>query len=430
MARSKMEKNLKAIDELLEQKSKEADEILKTAEKEDRDPTEEDEKRIQEISGEVKDLRTKREEYQRMVDTEQEIRGKSIDLDNVTEVEIKSEPDKSIGQQFIESKGYQEILAKAKDGGLSSGSFSTGKIELKAGSLLEGGQGAGLIPVPQVIPGQVDTLFQRLSVADLIASGQTSVNSLRYVVEGTATNSAAAVAEGGTKPASDLALSTVDEPVKKIATVLTVSDEMLEDAPAVQSYINQRLSLFVKQTEEASLTSGAGTNDLVGILGRSGIHTYPAGTVDNNAVALFKAINGTRGSSFLEPDAIIMNPANWQNTRLLQDANNQFYGGGPFTGAYGNGGQGLGFGGQLSGQVDSIWTKPVVITTAVGVGTALLGSFRLAAQVFRRGGITVEATNSHASNFTSDLVTIRAEERLALAVYRPGAFTKVTGLNS
>ena len=42
-------------------------------------------------------------------------------------------------------------------------------------------------------------------------------------------------------------------------------------------------------------------------------------------------------------------------------------------------------------------------------GTALVGSFGQAAQVFRPGGVTVEATNSHASYyFTSNQVAIRA----------------------
>jgi hypothetical protein len=49
--------------------------------------------------------------------------------------------------------------------------------------------------------------------------------------------------------------------------------------------------------------------------------------------------------------------------------------------------------------------------------------------LWRRSGITVEATNSHASYFANNLVALRAESRLALAVYRAGAFTKVTGLD-
>jgi HK97 family phage major capsid protein len=284
--------------------------------------------------------------------------------------------------------------------------------------------------VPQVVPGVVEKQFQRLTVADLIASGTTNSNTLRYVVEGTATSGAAGVLEGGVKPESTLALSTVDEPVKKVATTLTVSDEMLEDAAAVRSYIDGRLSLFVRIEEERQLMLGTGAAEVNGITGRTGVNTYPAGTVDNNAIALFKALNGTRGSAFLEPDAIIMNPANWQVTRLLQDTAGQFYGGGPFTGAYG-GPQGpvSASGGQLAGGVDNIWGKPVVVTTAVGAGTALLGSFGQAAQVFRKSGLSVEASNSHDDYFVRNLVAIRAEQRLALAVYRPSAFTLVTGLD-
>ena len=191
------------------------------------------------------------------------------------------------GDQFIASKGYRAIA----DPGTRPQSWSTGAVEvssfgMKAGTLLEGGQGAGLIPVPQVVPGVVEKLFEPLGVQDVFAQGIATTSSLRYVVEGTATNSAAGVAEGGTKPASDLALSTVDEPVKKIATVLTISDELLEDSDSVSSYLNSRLGLFVRLEEERQLLRGAGTNELVGIFGRSGINTYTKLGTDDNATAL------------------------------------------------------------------------------------------------------------------------------------------------
>ena len=59
-------------------------------------------------------------------------------------------------------------------------------------------------------------------------------------------------------------------------------------------------------------------------------------------------------------------------------------------------------------------------------GTALVANFSQAATVYRKGGVRVESTNSHASDFTSNLVTIRAEERVALAVRQPLALVKVT----
>jgi hypothetical protein len=65
----------------------------------------------------------------------------------------------------------------------------------------------------------------------------------------------------------------------------------------------------------------------------------------------------------------------------------------------------------------------VYLTAAIGAGTALIGNSQ-SAQVWNRGGLSIEATNSHASNFTLDLSVIRAERRLALAVYRSNGFVE------
>jgi HK97 family phage major capsid protein len=73
-------------------------------------------------------------------------------------------------------------------------------------------------------------------------------------------------------------------------------------------------------------------------------------------------------------------------------------------------------------QGETLWGKRVVVTEAMDAGTALVGAFGTAAQVFRRGGLTVEASNSHSDYFRKNLTAVRAEERLALAVYRPQAF--------
>jgi HK97 family phage major capsid protein len=73
------------------------------------------------------------------------------------------------------------------------------------------------------------------------------------------TNAAAATRKAALKPESALAFTNVDEPLRKIATFLPVTDEMLEDFAQIQSYIDNRLSLFVQIAEEAQLLSGNGT---------------------------------------------------------------------------------------------------------------------------------------------------------------------------
>jgi HK97 family phage major capsid protein len=414
--------------------------VWEKAEEDERETTPEERGEVEKKLKHIEQLKAQKAEIEDAIGVEEGVRdvakglGKTerivsggIDVENGIDSVRGTFQVKTIGEQFVESERYKSLLDQVKSGNGVPQGASTGPIEVKAGTLFEGGQGAGMIPVPQVVPGQVETLFQRVTIADVLPSGQATSNSIRYVVEGTATSGADSVSEGAAKPASDLALSTVDEPVQKIATILTVSDEMLEDVQAVQSYINSRLSLFVRIAEEDQLIRGNGTSPNISGFYDRAINVYGAGTVDDNAEALFKAINNTRGSSFLDVDHIFMHPDNWQATRLLQDSNGQFYGGGPFsaTGAYGTGN--MASANRLA--MDSLWNVPVTITTAVGSGTALLGAFAQGAQLWRRGGLTVEATNSHDDYFIKNLVAIRAEQREALAVYRPSAFTKVTGLD-
>ena len=146
--------------------------------------------------------------------------------------------------------------------------------------------------------------------------------------------------------------------------------------------------------------------------------------MDDNATALFKAMNGVRGSAFLDVDAIVIHPTNWQAMRLAKDTSGQFYGGGPFL-PYG-GPQGPSSASQFS--ADRLWGVRVVVTSAITVGTALVGSFGQAASLYRKGGLTVEATNSHSTYFQSNITALRAESRAALAVFRPSAFCAVTGM--
>ncbi len=114
-------------------------------------------------------------------------------------------------------------------------------------------------------------------------------------------------------------------------------------------------------------------------------------------------------ASYLEPDTIVVNPADWAELRLVKDSTENYIGGSPF----GNGQPQPG---------ETLWGKRVVVTQAIEQGLALVGAFGTGAQLFRRGGLTVEASNSHEDFFRRDLVAIRAETRLALAVHRPEAF--------
>lgn len=429
------ERDLASTVELMEHKSDEAEAILAKAGDEGRDPTEEERKQISDLLTEVKNLRKKKDEYQSLVDTSREIRelsGKKkseVTVGDISDVQVQNptpQEIKSLGDQFIESKGYKELLEK----GLS-GEWSTGPVNLETKGTLATSVGSVLSP-NEYVPGIVETLYQRNYVADLFPNIQTSANQVTYVSETTATNASAAVAEQGNKPESTLIFGEASETVRKIATLLPVTDETLEDAPQIRQYINSRLTLFVRNTEENQLLLGNGTApNLPGIISPGStnrtIGTYARGTVDSNAVAVFKAANGARGSSQLDMETVIIHPTNWQAIRLATDSSGQFFGGGPFYGPYG-GPQGPASASQFSAE-PGIWGLNVLVTSNITVGTALVGNFSQGGAVFRKSGITVEATNSHSTYFANNITTLRAEERLALAIYRPSAFVAVTGLS-
>jgi HK97 family phage major capsid protein len=342
----------------------------------------------------------------------------------------------SPGEAFVKSEGYQRIRRSENRGEhWTSGVVETSGPMFK-GTLLEGsgspgsGTGGGLINPAQVVPGVVDKLFQPLRLENLLLSGQTSSNVVRYAVEGTATSAAAGVAEGGTKPESSFAYSTIDEPVKKVAHSTVISDELLEDAPAITQFINGRMALFVNLEVERELLRGAaGGNEVQGLLTSRGVPvwgTASAAAGDDYATKVFKAANSMRGSAFVEPQWVVLHPNDWQTMRLTKDGAGGTVGayqaGGPFSGAYGA--NMVGASNQLTGANDTIWGLPVIVTPAIGAGTALIGNSQ-GAQVWNRGGLRVESTNSHASHFVLDLVAIRAERRLAISVYRPQAFVEL-----
>jgi HK97 family phage major capsid protein len=405
---------LKDLQEDMRKLSVQALEVVEAADT----PTSEKRTKLDGIEADIKILSDQIQDEQYLADQ----RKKYTAAGEIQRLEESSQPGsgivrKSVGEQFTESATY-----KAAAGGKRPKGWTSDVVELKA-TLTEtaagGTTGAGVVQ-PDVRPGILSILFQGLTVEDLLPGGATGTALVRYVKETVATNTAATVAEGGTKPEATLNFSTVDEPVRKIAETLKVTDEMFEDAPQMRSYVDNRLILFVNIATEAQLLTGDGTgSNLVGLLNRSGLTAAQAKGTDSGPDAIYKDITKIRVASFLEPTGIVMHPNDWQDIRLTKDSNNQYYGGGPFTGAYGNGG------GMAP---DMLWGKPVVVTQAMTENTALVGAFATAAQVFNRSGLTVEATNSNEDDFKKNLVAIRVERRLALACYRPAAFSTVTGL--
>ncbi len=403
------ERQLAAIDRETREALQKAKAITGQAASEGRGPTDEERRDLDAHLKAVDTLKGQKSEVEASIAIVQRVNdiGESL----IVEPAGKSEAPEhrralSIGEAFVKSDGYQAL----RDKGVR-GKWTTGEIEMEGKALVDSGavgsESGGLIQ-PDVQPGILPLLFQPLTIAALVAQGQTTSPLVRYMQETVATNGAAGVAESGLKPESALEFDATDASVKKIATFLPVTDEMMEDVPALQSYINGRLSLFVKQEEERQLLDGGGGDEIDGLMSfiPMGNQGLTSSVTDAQAADhVYRAMSKIR-LAFLEPDAIVMHPNDWEKVQLLKDSLGRYLGSGPYSDAEG----------------PRLWGKPVVVTTAVTEGTAVVGAFRTAAQIFRRGGLSIEASNSHADYFQHNKTAIRCEERLALAVYRPEAF--------
>jgi HK97 family phage major capsid protein len=322
----------------------------------------------------------------------------------------------SLGQQFVAAEHYREWIKSGqhrRQGSLSPSIACEDVLDFRGTTLSEGAGSGGALVTPDIQPGIVPLLFRRLVVADLIAPGTTTSNLVQYMKETTFTNAAAAVLEGGLKPESALVFASATSPVQKIAHWIPVTEEMLEDYAQTQSIVDSRLRLGLALTEEDELLNGSGVAPhLLGLTNLPGLSPAIARGTDSNADALFKQITAIATTVFVTPDGIILNPINWQSIQLTKNAAGNYLGSGPWA----------------APSTPMLWGLPVAVTPAEAAGVGFVGGFRSSAQIFRRAGVRVEASNSHASFFINNLVAIRAEERLALAAYREAAFGKVTGL--
>lgn len=264
--------------------------------------------------------------------------------------------------------------------------------------------------------------YQRpLMFADILGAGTVSGNSIKYPVFGALEGSTAFVAEGGAKPQIHLADPTwVTDSLAEIAGFFKITDDMAEDADYVVSEINSTALYDLQLREELALLSGDGTsNSIKGVLSRDGIQTVANASGENvsDPDLIFKAITAVQEVTGFAADGIVINPADYQTIRLSKDANGQYFGGGFFAGQYGNGG---------IMQQPLLWGLRTVVSASIPKGTVVVGAFSTAAKVFRKGGVRIESTNSHDTDFVNDQITVRLRERLGLQVKYPAAIAKVT----
>ncbi|MEJ7763652.1 MAG: phage major capsid protein [Thermomicrobiales bacterium] len=336
---------------------------------------------------------------------------------------------RSIGQRFIESdalKDYRRHPAGKSDA-VDVGSFFP-TAEQRA-LLTTTGQPSDLI-VPQRVPGIFQPNEAPLTMRDILLSGQTQSDAVLFLRELAFTNSAAEVAEAtsittGAKPESGITFEQATAPVATIAHWIPITRQTLEDVAQMRSYVEQRLVIGLQRREDNQFLNGNGTGgNLTGILNTTGIQVLDdvvttgyfavnpvrdAGTPNENFNRIMRAKTQISITGDAMANFVVLHPRKVEQFLTTTDTTRQYLGGGPFnpTGT------------------PNLWGTRVVVSENIAETVALVGDGTLA-QVWDRMSAQVYVTDSHSDFFIRNIFVLLAEERVALTVYRPAAFAKVS----
>jgi len=304
---------------------------------------------------------------------------------------------KSIGELMIESEGFKAMQGGAsRSGKVKIGSFHKANIINAPGPLQP------LVPDVR-LPGILMPGLRRLTVRDLMPNNRTQSNLIQYTKELVFTNAAAPVAESIDKAQSMITFSLANAPVQTLAHWIAASRQVIDDAPALEDYINTRLMFGLKLVEEDQLLKGDGTGQNISglITNATAYNRTTAGDTDLDAIRRAKT---QVTDSFFEPDAVVIHPHDFERIQLLKTTMNSYVISDP-----------------TNGDPPRLWGLDIVATPAIAVGQFLVGAFRMAAAVWDRQDASIELSREHASFFTQNMIAILCEERLALTVFRPTA---------
>lgn len=258
-----------------------------------------------------------------------------------------------------------------------------------------------------------DFLDRRNFLIDLLPSIRVNTGSVEIVQDQSPladlANIATEVAEGSAKPQGGPTLAVVTEPIQTVPAWANITRQAAADAQQVMDYLDGRLRYSVKRRADGQVINGNGTSpNISGLLDRSGINTYTPAAIEDTAVSIRKAIT-TMEQDEAVPEIVVLNPA---DAELFDLTNYDADGLHAVPNVAGAGAR-------------TAWGLTQVRSTAVASGTAILLD-PMAVAVLDRQQVTAYMTDSHASNFTSNILTLLLEMRLGLAVFDPAGVCSVT----
>ena len=304
----------------------------------------------------------------------------------------------SVGQQVISAEALKTFAASI-DGGK--------RVSIPVKAALTSADVPDGIVEPQRLPGIDTAPKQRLFIRDLIAPGRTSSPAIFWVQQTGFTNKAAVVPENTAKPYSDIQFAPKITGVSTIAHMFKASKQIMDDFAQLQSTIDAEMRYGLKYAEEQEILFGDGTGvHLHGIVPQASVYSAAFEVAQQNGIDDLRLAMLQAQLARFPASGHVLHFIDWAKIELTKDTLGRYILANPSA---------------LTGP--TLWGLPVVATEAAAFqGKFLTGAFNAGAQIFDREDANVVISTENADDFEKNMISIRCEERLALAVKRPEAF--------
>jgi HK97 family phage major capsid protein len=326
---------------------------------------------------------------------------------------------KTLGQRFIEADSFKNAQFSGKFQ-IQVGMQKT-RLRKAVTPIIEGGATTITPPVGAypIFPSRRGIIAQQFApqvmrdLLDVIPLDGT--NAVEYVTEAWTSGAGYQVLEGDVKGTTSVVYTEHTAVVRTLAHYVKVSRQMASDVNFIVATINNRLTLLVLIKEDAEILNGDNSaGHLWGIMPQATPATVyypttaPAQPATDTAIDQLNMAETYIENQFFFPTAYVLHPTTWARIESFKTTYGQY----------------LMPGVPYAEGTQRLWGLPVVTTPVMAISDYLCGAFPGNAALFDRETVNVEMAFQNEDDFIRNLITIRAEERVALAVFNPKAFAK------
>ncbi len=340
----------------------------------------------------------------------------AIDV-KIAEKHAAGVPEKSIKQELQENEQYLRLCRDKKGQALITFTGNAAEKLINRKTILESAVG---IETPGVIEADRDSGIvreaqRRLSIRGALSSRPTSAPLVYWAKVNSPLVSASPMMqhEALVKHENAVTFTTANSTIRTLATFIKASKQVLDDFSELAGFLQSDLPYYVNRQEETQLLSGDNAGDnLNGLITQAtafdtALLSATVGWTRIDQVGA--AIQQIGEADELDPSFVVLHRRDWWKIRRTKDSFGRYILGDP----------------QSVGN-PKLWDLTTIPTNSIAAGTFLVGSGDPAAAEIRdRMEMEVLISTEDSDNWQRNLVTVRAEKRMCLAVKRPASY--ITG---